>query len=243
MKHISVLAAAFSLAALPGLADTVTIGTVEAYDAGSYTIDPAALQGFEKALGDELCQRAGLTCEWKVLPSDRLWVALAAGGIDAVMAGVPISKDVGEGVDWTMPYLRPDPFVHIGLPGTQWQVEGAVVAHLPDPAVTAYAGASGATFTEYATIEDALTAVRDGQVLSLFGEREALTPAVEASGGGLVVVADKGEINIKQGVAMALRADDTDRRFAFEDQIFEMSKDGSLNALTETWFGVDAARW
>ena len=42
---------------------------------------------------------------------------------------------------------------------------------------------------------------------------------------------------------MALRADDIDLRFAFEDQIFEMSQDGSLNALTETWFGVDAARW
>ena len=31
--------------------------------------------------------------------------------------------------------------------------------------------------------------------------------------------------------------------YFFEDQIFEMSQDGSLNALTETWFGVDAARW
>ncbi len=243
MKHISVLAAAFSLAALPGLADTVTIGTVEPYEAGSYTIDPAALQGFEKALGDALCQRTSLTCEWKVLPSDQLWSTLAAGGIDAVMAGVSIGEGVGEGVDWTMPYVRPDPFVHIGLPGTQWPVEGAVVAHLPDQAVTAYAGASGATFTEYATLEDALAAVRDGQVLSLFGEREALVPVAEASGGRLVVLAGKEEINIKQGVAMALRADDTDLRFAFEDQIFEMSEDGSLNALTETWFGDDAARW
>jgi len=84
MKHITYLAAAVSLAAFPAFADTVTIGTVQVYDAGSYTVDPAALQGFELALGDELCQRAGFTCEWKVLTPDQLWPALETGEIDAV---------------------------------------------------------------------------------------------------------------------------------------------------------------
>jgi polar amino acid transport system substrate-binding protein len=243
MKSIFFLTTAVSLVAFPALADTVTIGTVDTYDVGSYTIDPAALQGFEKALGEELCNRAGLTCEWKVLLADQLWSALAAGEIDAVMAGVSMEDDAREGVDRTLPYLMPDPFLHIGLAGTQWAAEGAKAAYLPDPAVTAYAGTSGATFTEYATLEDALAAVRGGEALSVFGERETLVPVIEAAGGGLAVIAGKEEIKIKPGVAMALRADDIDLRFTFEDQIYEMSQDGSLNALTETWFGVDAARW
>lgn len=243
MKHITYLAAVFSLAAFPSFADTVTIGTVQVYDAGSYTIDPAALQGFELALGDELCQRAGFTCEWKVLPSDQLWSALKTGEIDAVMAGVSMGEDAGDDVDRTAPYVTPDPFLHVGLPGTQWLNNAAAVAVLPDPAAAAYARTTGASFTEYETLEDALAAVRDGQVLSLFGERDALAPLVEASGGELAFIDGRGEIKIKPGVAMALRADDIDLRFAFEDQIFEMSQDGSLNALTETWFGVDAARW
>jgi len=243
MKYITYLAAAVSLAAFPVLADTVTIGTVQVYDAGSYTIDPAALQGFDMAVGDELCQRAGFTCEWKVLPPDQLWSALETGKIDAVMAGVSMDEDTGDDVDRTVPYVTLDPFVHIGLPGTQWLSGGAVVAYLPDPAATAYAQKAGSSFTEYKTLEDALAAVRDGQVLSLFGERDALAPLVEASGGELVILAGWDEMKIKPGVAMALRADDIDLRFAFEDRIFEMSQDGSLNALTKTWFGVDAARW
>ncbi len=243
MKHITYLAAALSLAAFPGLADTVTIGTVQSYDTGSYTIDPAALQGFEKALGDELCQRAGVTCEWKALSPDQLWSALETGEIDAVMAGVSMDADVGDSVDRTMPYLTPDPFLHIGLPGMKWLFEGAVIAHLPDPAVAAFGQTSGSTYTEFATLEDALAAVRAGQALSLFGERDALAPLVEASGGELAIIGNRDEIKIRPGVTMALRAEDIDLRFAFEDQIFEMSQDGSLNALTETWFGIDAARW
>ncbi len=243
MKHITYLAAAVSLAAFPILADTVTIGTVQVYDAGSYTIDPAALQGFEMAVGDELCQRAGFTCEWKVLPPDQLWSALETDEIDAVMAGVSMGEDAGDEVDRTAPYVMLDPFVHIGLAGTQWLNNATVVAYLPDPAAVAYAQTTGASFTEYETLEDALAAVRDGQVLSLFGERDALAPLVEASGGELAILAGWDEMKIKPGVAMALRADDIDLRFAFEDQIFEMSQDGSLNALTETWFSVDAARW
>lgn len=243
MKHITYLAAVFSLVAFPGFADTMTIGTVQDYDAGSYTIDPAALQGFELALGDELCQRAGFTCEWKVLPPDQLWSALETGEIDAVMAGISMDEDAGDSVDRTAPYVAPDPFLHVGLPGTKWLINAAVVAYLPDPAAAAYAKTAGATFKEYETLEDALAAVRDGQVHSLFGEKDALAPLVEASGGELAFIGGRDEIKIKPGVAMALRADDTDLRFAFEDQIFEMSKDGSLNALTETWFGVDAARW
>jgi len=243
MNRISYLAAAVSLAAFPAVADTMTIGTVQVYDASRYTIDPAALQGFEMVLGNELCQRAGFTCEWRVLLSDEVWSALEAGEIDAVMAGISMDDDVGEDVDRTLPYVTPDPFLHIGLPGTQWQMEGAVVAHLPDPAVTAYAQTTGATFTEYETLEAALAAVRDGQAMSLFGERHALAPLVEASEGELAVIGNRDEISIKRGVAMALRSDDIDLRFAFEDQIFEMVEDGSLNAMIETWFGVDAARW
>lgn len=243
MKPIVYWTTAAVLAATPVLSDTVTIGTVQDYDAGSYTLDPAKLKGFETALGDALCQRAELTCEWKVLPSEALWSALQSGEVDAVMAGVPSDRDVGDGIDRTMTYLMPDPFMHIGLTGTVWPPEGAVVAHLPDPAVTAYARLSGATFTEYGTIDQALAAVRNGQALSLFGEREALLPLTQASGGELDVIGVRTEVKIKPGVAMAFAAANADLRFAFEDRIFEMSEDDSLNVLTEAWFGTDAARW
>ena len=243
MKLFTRLVVASALTAAPVLADTVTIGTLETYDPGSYTVDPAALQGFDRSLAEQLCARADLTCEWSILSSDQLWSALESGQIDVVMAGVSMDANVDDGFDRTLPYLAPDPFLHIGMPGTEWQMEGAVVAYVQDPAVTAYGQTSGATFTQYDTIEEALAAVRNGEMLSLFGERNVLSPIVEASAGELAVIGNRDEITIKRGVAMVLRADDVDLRFAFEDQIFEMGEEGSLNALIESWFGNDAARW
>jgi polar amino acid transport system substrate-binding protein len=130
------------------------------------------------------------------------------------MAGISMGEDAGDSVDRTVPYVTPDPFLHVGLPGTQWLSAAAVVAYLPDPAAAAYAQTAGSSFTEYETLEEALAAVRDGQVLSLFGERDALTPLVEASSGDLAILAGWEEMKIKPGVAMALRADDIDPRFA-----------------------------
>lgn len=243
MKYAVLLAAATAVVALPAFADTVTIGTVQNYDTGSFTVEPTALQDFEKALGDELCQRSGSTCEWKVLASDELWPALDAGEIDAVMAGVPVDQDVGANIDLTLPFVMLDPYLHIGLPGTEWSIEGALVGHLPDQAVSSYAQTTGATFEQFDDIDTALAAVRAGETLSVFGEREALVPLAEASNGELMVIGNNKEVKIKPGLAMAFHADNIDLRFSFEDQIYEMTQDGSLNALIDTWFGVDAARW
>ena len=223
------------------LSETVTIGTVQTYNPTNYTVKADTLRGFETALANDLCQRAEVTCEWKVLPAEKLWSALDAKDIDIVMAGIPMDIEIDDTVTLTMAYLALDPYVHIGLPGTRWAIESAQVAHLPDPAVTTYAKTTGATFSEYETLDDALAALKAGKVLSCFGEREVFTPLVEASGGDLIVIPGKEGVKIKPGIAMAMRADDVDLRFAFEDQIDAMIQDGSLDTLTRKWFGMDAS--
>ena len=75
----------------------------------------------------------------------------------------------------------------------------------------------------------------------MIGERERLAPLVEAARGRIVVLAKNDRL--RPGVTMALRSDDIDRRFNFEDRIYDMTQDGSLNALTRDWFGIDAAAW
>lgn len=42
---------------------------------------------------------------------------------------------------------------------------------------------------------------------------------------------------------MALHADNFELRFTFEDLIYEMTQDGSLDVLTKEWFGIDAVTW
>ena len=52
--------------ALSGIASaqTIRMGTEGAYPPYNFINDSGQVDGFERELGDELCKRAGLTCEW-----------------------------------------------------------------------------------------------------------------------------------------------------------------------------------
>ncbi|WP_165784519.1 transporter substrate-binding domain-containing protein [Zhengella mangrovi] len=241
MKCIASLAAAISLAALPCLADTVTIGTVQAYDTGLYTVEPSAVQGFEKALGDELCQRAAVTCEWVVLPPEALVTAVASGKVDAAISGLPVTTEVGGDLTFTMPYLYPDPYGYLGRAGQMHPAGVTQIASVSKLDLTELSASTGVNYKKFENMNDAIAAMLDGTFPSVFAEKEVLDPLIAASNGTLgYVYKDR---NVLSGIGMLFRADDVDRRFLFEDQIFEMSQDGSLNALTKTWFGIDAAGW
>ena len=241
MKQFPGLTLALVLTASPVLADTVTIGTVQTYDPDEFTVDPEALQRFDRSLGDALCERANLSCEWSVLAIDELIPALIAGEIDVVMAALHADAELSEGVDTTVPYLYPDPFVIVAFPGTQTITGMTSVSAVPDPAIAAWHATSGYRIEYFPTPEEALQAVVDGRVDSVIGERSDLLPLVEATG-GLVTVINEND-RLRGGVIMALRDEDLDLRFAFEDQIYDMTLDGSLNAMTDEWFGIDAADW
>jgi polar amino acid transport system substrate-binding protein len=44
--------------------DVVRLGTEGAYPPYNFINDAGEVSGFEREFGDELCKRAGLTCEW-----------------------------------------------------------------------------------------------------------------------------------------------------------------------------------
>lgn len=241
MRFYPLLLAGLLLLPAQMIAQTVMIGTAEQYEAGEYTVDPVALQEFEKALGEVLCQRAELSCEWKVTARDDLLSALRAGEVDVVMAAIPITAEMGEGIETTASYLQLDPFVYAGLPGTEMHVNVLNVATISDPAIETIVASTGYIFEVYPTLEEALKTIENGGAEAVLGERENLVPLVEASGGRFAVI--NHQDTLRPGVVMALRSEDIDLRFSFEDRIYDMTQDGSLNALTKEWFGIDAAVW
>ena len=48
------------------VAQTVRMGTEGAYPPYNFINDSGDVDGFEREVGDELCKRANLTCEWVV---------------------------------------------------------------------------------------------------------------------------------------------------------------------------------
>ena len=55
--------------------------------------DDGEVDGFERELGDELCARAELTCEWVTNDWDSIIPNLVSGNYDTIMAGMSITDE------------------------------------------------------------------------------------------------------------------------------------------------------
>jgi hypothetical protein len=78
MKKLILTIAALALGAARLAQDTVRIGTEGAYPPWNFINDANELDGFERELGDEMCARAELTCEWVINDWDTIIPNLVA---------------------------------------------------------------------------------------------------------------------------------------------------------------------
>jgi polar amino acid transport system substrate-binding protein len=101
-----------------------------------------------------------------------------------------------------------------------------------------YIASSGATLLEFATLDDTVAAVKNGEADAVFADRDALLPFVEESKGEFVWAGD--EVQLGGGVGMALRKTDTELRAKFDAAISTLKADGTINAMIKKWFGDEA---
>jgi len=103
---LAAFAATFALAA--GAADAqqkkVRIATEGAYAPWNLMDSAGKLVGFELDLGNDLCRRANLACEWSAQAFDGMIPSLQAGRFDAIMAGMSITPKRLESINFTQPY-------------------------------------------------------------------------------------------------------------------------------------------
>ena len=85
---------------------TVRIGTEGAYPPFGYLNDAGELEGFEIDLGNELCNRAQLKCQWLTNDWETIIPNLQGNKYDAIMAGMSITEERDELIDFTNPTSR-----------------------------------------------------------------------------------------------------------------------------------------
>ena len=240
MNKIMLMTAALALSAGMALAgsDTVRMGTEGAYPPYNFINDNGEVDGFERELGDELCKRAGLTCEWVTNDWDSIIPNLVSGNYDTIIAGMSITPERDEVIDFTQEYIPPSPSYYVGL-SPDADIKGGVIAAQTGTIQAAYVAESGATLVEFATADETIAAVKNGEADAVLADSDFLKPIVDESNGELVIVGDP--VSIGGGVGMGLRESDTELKEKFNAAISSMKADGSLNALIRKWFGEDAA--
>lgn len=234
-KHLLVATLA-SLAATGALAqDVVRLGTEGAYPPYNFINEQNEVDGFERDLGDELCRRANLTCEWVVNDWDSIIPNLLAGNYDAIIAGMSITDARREVISFTQNYLLPEPSAFVALAGTGEEALTGVVSAQSNTIQAAYvAEMDGADLVEFATPDEAMGAVRNGEADAILADRAFLVPFVEESGGALEFVGEP--VFIGGGIGIGIRQSDAELREALDAAITSMREDGSLNALIVEWF-------
>ena len=235
MKKLILGTAALALSATFAMAEShsvVRMGTEGAYPPYNFINDAGEVDGFERELGDELCKRAELTCEWVTNEWDSIIPNLVSGNYDVIIAGMSITDERDEVIDFTSNYTQPDPSAYLALDGASVDFEGGVIAAQANTIQAAYVAASGATLVEFATPDETIAAVRGGEADAVLADKGYLQPIAEENADVAIVGED---VLIGGGIGMGIRESDTELKDKFSAAIDGMKADGSLNALIEKW--------
>lgn len=221
-----------------GEVEEVRMGTEGAYNPYNFINDAGELVEFEIDLGNELCQRANLKCNWVTDIWANMIPNLQAGQYDTIMAGMSITEEREEVIDFTQPYFRPSPSVYVARADAgDTAVNGKVAAQVATIQYD-YLSESGVTPLEYALAEEMIFAVVSGEVDATLVDRGFALDSIVETGGKLAVVGP--EVFLDSGTGVGVREDDVELKAKLNDAISSMKEDGTLNDLIEKWFGEDA---
>ncbi len=211
--------------------DVVRLGTEGAYPPWNFLNDDGEVDGFERELGDELCKRAGLTCEWVTNDWDSIIPNLVSGNYDVIMAGMSITDERDEVIDFTQNYSQPDPSSYLAT-SADVKLDSGVVAAQSNTIQAAFVAEKGWTLVEFATPEETVAAVKNGEADAVLADKSFLNPIADEDGD--LVLLEQEEL-IGGGVGLGIRESDNELRDKLDAAIQSVKDDGTLNKLISKW--------
>jgi len=209
----------------------VRMGTEGAYAPWNFINDAGEVDGFERELGDELCARAELTCEWVTNEWDSIIPNLVSGNYDTIIAGMSITDERDEVIDFTQEYTPADPSSYLAIsPGVD--PTGGVIAAQTSTIQASFVAEKGWTLVEFATPEETIAAVKNGEADAVLADKSYLKAFADED--PELFLLEKEEM-IGGGVGMGVRESDGELKAKFDAAIQSMKDDGSLNKLITKW--------
>ena len=241
MKKLVLAAVAALALGTPAMAqEAVRIATEGAYAPWNFLDDSGAPAGFEIDLGNAICEKAALSCEWIINDWDSIIPNLLAGNYDLIMAGMSITEERLATIDFTQNYFPPDPSKFVAAPGSTLDfanLSGARIGVQGGTIQAAYAEAnlaSGNTGVSFTTADQNMADLMAGNVDTILADGAYLEPVVAASNGAIEFVGE--DILIGGGVGAGLRKDDADLKTKIDDALTALKADGTVDTLIAKWF-------
>ena len=157
---------------------------------------------------------------------------------DTIMAGMSITDERDELIDFTQAYFPPSPSVYVALAGAGDAAVSGTVGAQVETIHAAYLADAGATYVEYELADELVEAVVAGDVDAILVDREFAHDTIAESGDRLAVVGPA--VALGGGVGIGVRETDGELKDKLDEAIDAMKADGTLDELIREWFGEDA---
>jgi len=241
MKKLAIAAVAMiAMCATAANAQAIRIATEGAYAPWNFLDESGNPAGYEIDLGNELCKRAALECSFQTNEWDSIIPNLLAGNYDAIMAGMSITDERKQTIDFSQSYFPPDPSTFLVRAGTQVDINALSGKNVGVQVSTIQASYAKETFganntiKEFQTADQALADLNAGNVDVILADGAYVDEVLAGSSGALEKAG--GEVMLGEGMGVGLRKADDELEGKLNAALSDMKKDGSLDALIIKWF-------
>ncbi|MEM1286840.1 MAG: transporter substrate-binding domain-containing protein [Pseudomonadota bacterium] len=236
-----------SLGANAALAqDVVRIGTEGAYPPYNFTDSDGNLVGFEIDLANAICVEAGVSCEFVAQDWDGIIPALLASRYDAIMAGMSITEERKEVVDFTRMYFTtPARFIAAKDSGiTETTPEALAGKTIGTQSATIHANFLEDLYDDsdirlYPTQDEVNLDLAAGRIDLLLADSSATADWLETDDGSCCAYLPGDYTDPEyfgEGVGIAVRQEDDELREKLNAAITTLEADGTIDALAAEWF-------
>ena len=219
-------------------AEPVVLATVDDYHPFSFVNDAGEIDGLEREMGEELCRRSELECEWVINDWETMIPDLIAEEFDAIIAGMSITAEREEKIDFTEAYYPPTPSVYLARAGEGDAAMQGTIGVTANTIYSDYFTEQGAPFESLDGSIDLVDALLSGDIdASLVDHGYAVQKLAEYEGQIAIV---GPEVSLDRGLGIGVRKGG-ELKEKLDEALASMKADGSLNTLLVKWVGEDAS--
>lgn len=220
--------------------ETVRIATEGAYAPWNFLNDAGEPAGYEIDLANAICEQAAITCEIVINDWDSIIPNLLAGNYDVIMAGMSITDERLETIDFSDNYFPPDPSKFVANAGADLDFSNLSGARVGVQGATIQAAwaeenlGDDNTIVAFATADQAMADLAAGNLDTILADGAYLQPIVDASNGAIEFVGE--DVMIGGGVGAGIRKGDTELLETWNTALTALKADGTVDALIAQWF-------
>ncbi|WP_420414096.1 transporter substrate-binding domain-containing protein [Roseibium sp.] len=257
MKHLVFAAVVSAFAIVPACAKTLRIATSADYPPWESVNSGGDIIGFDLDIGNAVCKKIKVECEWTNQAYDGLLPALVAGQYDMIISAISITEDRKKNIDFSAPYAQaPASFGTTGDNFSGIEDKAALDAALAGKNV----GVQGSSIFEGVVAEnfksanakiyqqadqiiaDLQTGRIDAAVMEVSAWEEYGSNHKEANltmFGPLLTYADYPQLG--DGIGFGIAKGNTDLKEKVDAAVAELLKDGTIAKSSQKWFGYDVS--